>query len=130
MVRLETYISVFFDLEKAYDTIWRYGILRDMHGVGLRKRLPKYISKFLKGRRFRVSLNFIKSMEFEQAAGVPQGSILSVTLFAIQINSISQMIPNDIHTSLFVDDLQMAYSGHSVLEAETRMQEAVTMVDK
>ena len=37
LVRLETFISdehvvaVFFDLEKAYDTTWRYGILKDIH---------------------------------------------------------------------------------------------------
>ena len=38
LIRLETFIrdafikkeyAVFFDLEKAYDTTWRYGILRD-----------------------------------------------------------------------------------------------------
>ena len=51
LVRLETFIrdafikkehvvAVFFDLEKAYDTTWRYGILKDIHKLGLRGRLP------------------------------------------------------------------------------------------
>ena len=42
LIRLETFIRdafvkkehvvpVFFDLEKAYDTTWKYGILRDLH---------------------------------------------------------------------------------------------------
>ena len=26
-------LGVFFDLEKAYDTTWRYGILRDLYGA-------------------------------------------------------------------------------------------------
>ena len=45
LVRLETFIrdafmkkehvvAVFFDLEKAYDTTWRYGILKDIHILG------------------------------------------------------------------------------------------------
>jgi len=49
LIRLETYIreafirrehvvSVFFDLEKAYDTTWKYGILRDLHEAGMRGR--------------------------------------------------------------------------------------------
>ena len=49
LVRLETFIrdafikkehvvAVFFDLEKAYDTTWRYGILKDIHKLGLRGR--------------------------------------------------------------------------------------------
>ena len=44
LVRLETFIreafnkkehlvSVFFDLEKAYDTTWKYGIMKDVHEI-------------------------------------------------------------------------------------------------
>ena len=47
LIRLETFIryafikkeyvvAVFFDLEKAYDTAWRHGILRDLHEFGLK----------------------------------------------------------------------------------------------
>ena len=54
LVRLETFIrdafikkkhvvAVCFDLEKAYDTTWRYGILKDIHKPGLRGRLPTFI---------------------------------------------------------------------------------------
>ena len=35
-VRREHVVSVFFDLEKAYDTTWKYGILQDLHNCGLR----------------------------------------------------------------------------------------------
>ena len=47
LVRLETFIrsafvnkehavSIFFDLEKAYDTTWKYGILKELHNIGLK----------------------------------------------------------------------------------------------
>ena len=36
-------VAVCFDLEKAYDTTWRYGILKDIHKPGLRGRLPTFI---------------------------------------------------------------------------------------
>ena len=50
LVRLETFIrdafvkkehvvAVFFDLEKAYDTTWKYGILRDLQEFGVKGRL-------------------------------------------------------------------------------------------
>ncbi len=39
-IKKEHVVSVFFDLQKAYDTTWRYGILRDLHELGLRGRLP------------------------------------------------------------------------------------------
>ena len=38
---------MFFDLEKAYDTTWRYGILKDIHKLGLIGRLPTFIENFL-----------------------------------------------------------------------------------
>ena len=46
-VRREHVVSVFFDVEKAYDTTWKYGILRDLHDAGLRGRMPKFVGKFL-----------------------------------------------------------------------------------
>ena len=40
-VRRKHVVSVFFDLEKAYDTTWKYGILRDLHDAGLCGRMPE-----------------------------------------------------------------------------------------
>ena len=56
LVRLETFIrdafvkkehvvAVFFDLEKAYDTTWKYGILRDLHELGIKGRLANFCRK-------------------------------------------------------------------------------------
>ena len=38
--RKQQAVGLFFDLEKAYETTWQYGIIRDLHRVGLRGRLP------------------------------------------------------------------------------------------
>ena len=40
-------VAVFFDLEKAYDCTWKYGIMKDLHEAGLRGRLPCFIEGFL-----------------------------------------------------------------------------------
>ena len=58
LVRLETFIrdtfvkkehvvAVFFDLEKAYVTTWKYGILRDLHELGIKGRLANFLKSFL-----------------------------------------------------------------------------------
>jgi len=39
---------VFSDLEKAYESTWKFGIMRDLHNAGLRGRLPLFIESFLK----------------------------------------------------------------------------------
>ena len=78
-------VSVFFDLEKAYATTWKYGIMNDLHGfVGLRGRLPNFISKFLKDRSFKVRVGSTVSDSHPQEMGVTQRSILSVTLFSVK----------------------------------------------
>jgi hypothetical protein len=47
---------LFFDLEKAYDPTWKYGILKDLFDMGLKGKLPNFISNFLSEREFNVIL--------------------------------------------------------------------------
>ena len=104
LIRLESFIrdsflkgnhvvSAFFHLEKAYDTVWKYGVTRDLHKIGLRGQMPMLIQNFLTNRVFRVCLESVYSNIYEQEMGVPQGSILSVTLFILKINRIADVIP-------------------------------------
>ena len=44
-------VGLFFDLEKAYGTTWQYGIIRDLHRIGLRGRLPVFVSEYLRDRQ-------------------------------------------------------------------------------
>ena len=37
-IKKEHLVAVFFDLEKAYDTTWKYGIMNDLHEIGLKGR--------------------------------------------------------------------------------------------
>ena len=82
-------IPVFFDLEKAYDTILKYGIMKYQHKFGLRNRIPYIISNFLAEVCFwgfeRVGLTLSNPQKQKE---VPQGNILLVTLFSIKINNI------------------------------------------
>lgn len=141
LVRMETVIrrafannqhlvSVFFDLEKAYDTTWRYGILRDLFNHGLRGHLPIFIRNFLQERRFSVRLGGCMSGEHQQETGVPQGSVLSVTLFVMKIDQIVNQIPADLnfHSSLFVDDLQISYTHTDLNVVEEKLQAAIDRV--
>ena len=133
LVRLETYIrrafkageqcvAVFFDLEKAYDTTWKYGIMRDLHNAGLRGRMTTFIGNFLKDRIFQVKLNGTLSPVHDQEMGVPQGSILSVTLFVLKINNLAELIDHDVLRSLFVDDFKICYRGKTMNSIERKLQ--------
>ena len=40
--------GIFFDIEKAYDTTWKFGILQSIHSYGIRGALAYFIGDFLK----------------------------------------------------------------------------------
>ena len=40
-------IGVFFDLEKAYDTTWRFGIIKELHNMGIGGNMIRFINSFL-----------------------------------------------------------------------------------
>ena len=84
--------SIFFDLEKAYDRVWRYHICQMLFKYGLRGHLPYILQSFLKNRSLTVRLGGHLSTQRNIENGVPQGSVLSVSLFLIAINEISSQV--------------------------------------
>lgn len=122
IVRKEHVVSVFFDLEKAYDTTWKHGILMDLFNAGLRGRLPEFIGNFLTDRVFKVRVGACLSDCFNQEMGVPQGSILSVTLFILKINSIITCLPPGVRSSLYVDDFLICYRAKQMRCIERQLQ--------
>ena len=53
---------------------------------------PCFIEGFLKNRQLSARLGACLSGLIDQEMGVPEGSVLSVTLFALKINSIVKTI--------------------------------------
>lgn len=117
-------VAFFCDLEKAYDTTWRYGILRTLHRWNLRRLLPLFISSFLQDRHFRVRLGTVFSDFYTQENGVPQGSVLSVTFFAVAINGLVNVVDLSVTIYLYVD-VAVYYSSRSVVKIERRLRFAI-----
>ena len=66
--------------------------LADLWDLGFRGHLPRFIQSFLSKRSFRVRVGSTLSELHEQEVGVPQGRILSPTLFSIKINDIVKTV--------------------------------------
>ncbi|XP_069171294.1 probable RNA-directed DNA polymerase from transposon BS isoform X2 [Procambarus clarkii] len=139
LVNLEVYIrtdfaaktsivAVLFDLEKAYDTTWRYHILSQLHSFGLRGHLPLFLRSFLSRRSFRVRLGTALSASFQQYEGVPQGSVLSTTLFLVALNGLLSSLPSGVFSALYVDDLTLCCQGDDSPLLQRRLQLAIDAV--
>ena len=75
------------DISKAFDRVWHAG-LHKLKSYGVSGQIFGLISSFLSNRRLRVVLDGKSSQEYPVNAGVPQGSILGLTLFRLYVNEI------------------------------------------
>ena len=90
---------------------------------------PPFSSKFfLKKRYFKVRVCKTLSDSKIQEEGVPQGSVFSVTLFALAIDGISSVIPADLLFTLFVNDLSLSVTASRMSVAERKPQLSIDKV--
>ena len=129
-IKKEHAVSIFFDLESAYDTTWKYGIMNDLHDFGIRGRLAYFISAFLNERQFRVRVGDTFSNPHKQEMGVPQGSILSVTLFSVKINNIVKSVCPGVECFLYVDDFCICYRSKHMHTMERQLQQVLKNLSK
>ena len=85
---------------------------------------------FLSDRYFKLRVGNIYSDPHSQEAGVPQGSILSVTLFSLKINSIVSCLLPDIKCYLYVDDLAIYYSSSHMPSIEKKLQHSLNRLGR
>jgi len=99
--------------------------MRDLYNAGLRGRFSLFIESFLKYRQFHVRLGSCYSELFDQEIGVPQGSILLVSLFGLKINSVVKAISPGVECSLYVNDFLICYRSKHIHVIERHFQQCL-----
>ena len=74
--------------------------------MGIQGNLAYFIQNFLSDRTFFILLNGYLHTDktFVQEEGVPQGAILSTTLFNVKLNEIAEQLSQEVKCSVYVDD--------------------------
>ena len=119
------HITLFLDLQKAYDTCWKSHVLKEIKSFKLTGCLPVYVQFFLFNRSITVETNGAKSDNYGLDLGIPQGSSLSGTLFLIAVNSIEKCIQNYMYKSFFVDDARVSYITNDLKQGEHKLQKVL-----
>ncbi|GFR94693.1 reverse transcriptase [Elysia marginata] len=98
---------VLIDFSRAFDKVWHMGLLWKMSKMKCPPCLLKTTKAFLSNRQSRVRFEGKTSHYKKFTGGVPQGGVLSPTLFLIFKNDISSNLPEGVEVSLFADDLAL-----------------------
>lgn len=116
------------DIEKAFDTVWHQGLIFKLIKNQFPDHLIKIISSFLQNRTFQVRVANTLSNKYTIPAGVPQGAVLSPTLFNIFIND----IPKHTNTSLalFADDTAILAESSKSEQCNIYLQRHVTLLEE
>ncbi|KAL9698830.1 hypothetical protein quinque_002271 [Culex quinquefasciatus] len=103
---------VLLDVEKAYDSMWQEAILHKMYLANFPLYILKIVRSFLQNRSYHVAVNGHVSDRHEVPFGVPQGAVLSPTLY-----------------NLFTADLAMINGGRymNALEECLKWEKSITV---
>ena len=101
--------------------------MRDLSEFDLKGRLPHFIDNFLSKRNFKVRVGTTLSDLQGQEEGVPQGSILSVTL---RINNIIKALNPGVDCSLYVDDFLICYRSKFMHTIKRQLQQCLNKIQK
>ena len=108
-------VSLFFDIEAAFDCVWHDALIYKLIGIKLPCYLILWISDFLTDRSFVIKVGDAVSAPAPIAGGVPQGSSISPILFSIFINDIPvNDAQNESFSILFADDLNTFFIYNSI----------------
>nr|KAG5713466.1 hypothetical protein BaRGS_025014 [Batillaria attramentaria] len=106
MVNKHSVVTTFFDIKRAFDTVWHAKLLDKLSSIGISGRLYQFVQAFLADRRISVRVGASLSDEHILDMGVPQGSVIAPTLFSVMLHDIEAKVGRpDIKMSLYADDL-------------------------
>ena len=126
-------VAVFLDLAAAYDLVHPSALLYLVHKMGVRGNLAVFIRNFLQPRTFQVRVRTFLSSPTTKKYGIPQGSVISPTLFLIMINTIAADINTlfrHTHHSIFADDVALWCAHKSVDRAAQILQESLYKISE
>ena len=123
-------IAVFVDLTKAFDKVWKEGLLLKLLKKDIGGKMFKWLESYLFQRSARVKIDGHTSHLVKIKEGVPQGGVISPTLFIIFIDDIIDKLSRHISKALHADDLAVWTSSESTSTARYLMQEALDNISK
>jgi hypothetical protein len=121
-------VLALIDYSKAYDTVWKDGLLWKMVDKGLCNTVVRWTQGWLTNRLAFVTYGDSSTDKTLFRQGIPQGSVIAPLLFLLYIDDIAALMPTGVLISLFADDVAVYSSNKSLVEAEREVQSALNII--
>lgn len=116
------------DLAKAYNRAWMPGVMQQLADWGVTGHCLHFIKHYLTNRTFQVAIGNHLSKPTREETGVPQGSVIAVTLFLVAMNGVFNILPAGVYILVYADDILLLVTGKHPKATRRKLQAAVTAV--
>ena len=121
-------LTVWIDLQKAVDTVWTDGLLLKLKKCNIAGNMFRWIKSYLHNRRARIVIDNTKTKKIFLRHGVPQGGVISPTLFLVFMNDLPKKCPSPVKCAMYADDLVLWSTDEYATTAKIRLQEATNIL--
>ena len=128
--RREHVVAAFLDVEKAFDNVWHNGLRYKICMLDLPTKMTHWLFDFLVGHVIQVIVNGFLYDQISPAAGVPQGSVLSLLLFLTHLNDLPKPHHRQNSKSQFADDTALWAASRNVHIAAKLLQKDLRKLAK
>ena len=118
-------VTVAIDLSRAFDTVNHDILLKKVSETPLNPNLVRWLSTYLRGREQAVIYNGRQSPFKKNHRGVPQGAVISPTLFNLYVSNFPDILSE---TTSYADAFTVYASAVDIEELETQLSQDLDII--
>ena len=118
----ERTLLITIDISKAFDAIPRFILTDKIYNTNMPNNTKRWLANYLADRRSHVTFKGKSSLTRNFPNGVPQGSVLSPTLFNLYMHDMPTHPTPNINTASYADDITITSTDRDKKKAAQNVQ--------